>query len=216
MNGIHDMGGMHNLGPLEIEADEPVFHEPWEGRVFGLLMCWGPWARSRDFGNFRYALEQIDPADYLSWSYYHKWFAAYERKALESGLVTRRELDRGQADPALPVPTLAPYDPPQLGSRRLDAAVKAALRPGDRVRAKNLNPAGHIRLPRYARGRVGEVVTDHGVYALQDTDTRGVRLGNTPQHVYSVRFSARELWGEAGHPRDVIHLDLWEGYLEKC
>ena len=37
MNGIHDLGGMHGLGPVVAEQNEPVFHEAWEGRAFGLF-----------------------------------------------------------------------------------------------------------------------------------------------------------------------------------
>jgi len=214
MNGIHDMGGMDNMGPVEYEQDEPVFHEPWEGRVYGLLMSWGAWGRWSEWGSFRYALEQIDPADYLSWSYYEKWFSAHERKALETGIVTADELQAGRADPASPIPALSPYDPPSLGSRRLQMDLVAGYKPGDIVRTRELNPVGHIRLPRYVRDKTGEIVSDNGVYALQDTDASGVRLGNIPQHVYTVKFSARDLWGERGHVNDFIYVDLWEGYLE--
>ena len=214
MNSIHDMGGMDNMGSIEIEQDEPVFHAPWEGRVYGLVMSWGSWGRWQEWGSFRYALEQIDPADYLSWSYYEKWFSVHERKALETGLVTTAELAAGSADQSIPVPSLAPYSPPSLGSRKLDIDLEAGFKPGDLVRTKELNPVGHIRLPRYVRDKIGEVISDNGVYALQDTDESGVRLGNTPQHVYTVRFQARELWGDRGHEKDTIHLDLWEEYLD--
>ena len=101
-----------------------------------------------------------------------------------------------------------------LGSRRLDIDEPAAFKPGDLVHTKELNLIGHIRLPRYVRDKIGEVVRDNGVYALQDTDENGVRLGNTPQHVYTVRFEARALWGDRGHEKDVIYVDLWEEYLE--
>ena len=72
---------------------------------------------------------------------------------------------------------------------------------GDTVRARNVHPAGHTRLPRYARGKRGTVIRDNGVYALQDTDGRGQQFGDFPQHVYTVRFTARELWGERGNER---------------
>ncbi len=214
MNGIHDMGGMENMGSLDVEQNEPVFHEPWEGRVYGLLMSWGSWGQWREWGSFRYALEQIDPADYLSWSYYEKWFVAHENKALETGIVTRSELASGHADAGASEPSLSPYLPPSLGSRKLDIDLDARFKQGDLVRTRQLNSVGHIRLPRYVRDKIGEIVSDNGVYALQDTDEWGVRLGNTPQHVYTVKFDAIELWGDRGHAKDVIHVDLWEGYLE--
>ena len=93
--------------------------------------------------------------------------------------------------------------------------VPARFGPNDRVRARNLHPRGHIRQPRYVRGRRGTVVEDHGVYALQDTDPDGRRpRDRRPQHVYSVRFEARELWGERAAAGDTVYVDLWEDYLE--
>ena len=82
------------------------------------------------------------------------------------------------------------------------------------MRARNLHPRGHTRLPRYTRGRRGIVIRDNGVYALQDTDENGQRRGDFPQHVYTVRFAARELWGDRASARDAVYVDLWEGYLE--
>ena len=82
------------------------------------------------------------------------------------------------------------------------------------MRARNMHPRGHTRLPRYTRGKHGIVVRDHGVFALQDTDENGQRLGEPQQHVYTVRFTARELWGDEANERDAVYLDLWEDYLD--
>lgn len=82
---------------------------------------------------------------------------------------------------------------------------------GDLVLARNANPAGHTRIPRYVRGRRGVVDRDHGVFVFPDTHAAG--LGPKPQHVYSVRFAARELWGPEGHPQDAVYVDLWDDYL---
>jgi nitrile hydratase len=76
-----------------------------------------------------------------------------------------------------------------------------------------MQPLGHTRLPRYARGKVGEIDRDHGVYDFPDTSAHG--LGPKRQHVYAVRFSAQELWGPEASPRDFIYLDLWDDYLER-
>ena len=29
MNGVHDMGGMQDMGPVRPEENEPVFHAAW-------------------------------------------------------------------------------------------------------------------------------------------------------------------------------------------
>ena len=41
MNGVHDMGGMDGFGKVEVEANEPAFHEPWEGRVMAMVRAMG-------------------------------------------------------------------------------------------------------------------------------------------------------------------------------
>jgi len=97
-----------------------------------------------------------------------------------------------------------------LASR--DVAVAARFQVGQPVRARNIHPDGHTRLPRYARGHVGTVDRDHGVYVFPDTNAHF--LGEKPQHVYSVRFAARELWGDQASARDSVYIDLWDDYLE--
>jgi hypothetical protein len=82
-----------------------------------------------------------------------------------------------------------------------------------RVRARNIDPTGHTRLPRYVRDKTGVIVRDHGVYLFPDTNAHF--QGEKRQHVYSVRFAARELWGEIASPRDSVHLDLWDDYLDR-
>ncbi|MYL05448.1 MAG: nitrile hydratase subunit beta, partial [Gemmatimonadales bacterium] len=160
-------------------------------------------------------LESLPPADYLRMSYYERWFSVHVNRLLGSDLVTQEELDSGYADASRPRPELLPPSTTGgLGSGLLDVEVAARFAPDDEVRARNLHPRGHTRLPRYTRGRRGIVIRDNGVYALQDTDENGQRRGDFPQHVYTVRFAARELWGDRASARDSVHVDLWEGYLE--
>jgi hypothetical protein len=83
---------------------------------------------------------------------------------------------------------------------------------GQSVRARGINPVGHTRLPRYVRGRLGTIECDHGAHVFPDSNARFE--GESPQFLYTVRFAARELWGEAANPVDTVHLDLWEDYLE--
>lgn len=218
MNSVHDMGGMHNMGPIAPEPDEPVFHHPWEGRVFGLNRAIGPWGRGRRWGSFRYSLERIPAAEYLRMSYYERWFTSIVNRLLQSDLITAEELAAGKADPARPKPALSPPLPQNAAPAavRVDAPVKAAFKLRQRVRARNIHPEGHTRLPRYARGKQGMVVRDNGVFALQDTDVNGQSLPGKPQHVYTVRFEARQLWGPAASARDSVYVDLWEDYLERA
>jgi nitrile hydratase len=217
MNGVHDMGGMHGMGPIapEAEADEPVFHHRWEGRVHALTMA-SPTRSNIDAG--RHQRELIPGPDYLRMSYYEKWFTSLSALLVKAGLATPAELASGQAEPgkAKATPMFNAEAVPTILTRPSSYVRETAAEPrfavGDRVRCRNLNPTGHIRLPQYVRGHVGEIVALYGAQVFPDSNAAG--RGEDPQPLYSVRFSAVELWGDAANPRDSVSLDLWEPYLE--
>jgi nitrile hydratase subunit beta len=220
MNGGHDLGGMHGLGPIapEPEADEPVFHAEWEKRVFALTLAAGALGQwSIDMG--RHARERQHPADYLRHSYYENWLAGLEKLVTERGLVSAEELAAGAAaaPPAEALrarvlkaekvgPAMARGGPVEVA---IDAPPRFAI--GDRVRARNRHPSGHTREPRYVRGRTGVIHEHYGAHVFPDLSAEGEREG---RHLYSVRFEAAELWGEAAAPTGAVYVDLWEDYLE--
>lgn len=217
MNGVHDMGGMHGYGPVMPETDEPVFHAPWEGRVLALRRTSGAWRRwNIDAG--RHSIERLPPADYVRMTYYEKWLASCISLLLDAGLVTPQELASGRRDPAVPVAT------PPLTADKVAAAISAGgptqrattakprFAAGQTVRARNINPTGHTRLPRYARGRLGTIECHHGAHVYPDSNARFD--GENPQYLYTVRFAARELWGDKAPAGDAVYLDLWEDYLD--
>ena len=209
MNGVHDMGGMHGMGPIQYEKDEPVFHAPWEGRAFALnraMAAWGKW----NIDASRHGIEQIPAAEYLRMSYYEKWTTRLIELLVKSGLVTRAEIETGK--PARGSTTATPPLATNRTTAKRDLPLAPDFRVGQRVRARNIHPTGHTRLPRYARGKVGTIDRDHGVFVFPDTNAHF--LGEKPQHVYSVRFAARELWGEQASPRDSVFVDMWDDYLE--
>jgi nitrile hydratase len=219
MNGVHDMGGQQNMGPVVYEKDEPVFHAPWEGRIYVLsraIRALRKWSLDTD----RHALELMPPVDYLRMSYYERWVHRLEGQLVKYGLVSKEEIESRKADPrapkANPALTLATSD--RWLNRGITSADDPTVRPlfkvRQRVRARNINPTGHTRLPRYARGKIGVIVRDHGVYLFPDTNAHF--QGEKRQHVYSVRFSARELWGPSASSRDSVHIDLWDDYLERA
>lgn len=215
MNGVHDMGGMANLGPLAPEADEPVFHTGWEARVFAMVLA-SPTRGNIDAG--RHQRELIPGPEYLPMTYYERWLRALCRMLLQAGLVTEAELASGEAQPgvAKAEPRLrAEGVKPALttsGSYVRERRDAPLFQPGDRVRARNLNPEGHTRLPRYARGREGVVERWHGAQVFPDSHAH--LRGEDPQHLYGVRFAGSELWGPEADPRLSVSLDLWEPYLE--
>ncbi len=218
MNGIHDMGGMHDMGPVVYEKNEPVFHEPWEGRLYAIRRALGGW-RKWTTDSARYEVELIPPLDYMQMSYYERWIVSTIELVVKAGLVTREEIETGKPAPgtvkATPPLKAADYSAALVRPTvaRPDAGVKPNFKAGQRVRARNMHPIGHTRIPRYVRGKTGTVHEDHGIYVFPDTIVAGV--GEKPQHVYSVRFEARELWGPQAAPRHAVYVDLWDDYLER-
>ena len=218
MNGVHDMGGMHGMGPVNPEQDEPVFHAPWESRIYAMTRAIRA-LRKWTIDNDRHALEQLPPADYLRMSYYERWLTRLPVQLVRHGVVTREEMESGKAapnstkgTPAFTIATANRWLNRGIASSH-DPKVRPLFKVGQRVRARNMHPTGHTRLPRYARGKLGVVDRDNGVYVFPDTNAHG--NGEKRQHVYSVRFSARELWGPAASPRDSVYLDMWDDYLER-
>jgi nitrile hydratase beta subunit len=218
MNGIHDMGGMQDMGPVLAEINEPVFHEVWEARVYVLTRAIGAW-RKWNIDTGRFYIERIAPADYLRMSYYEKWLTRLVELLVKTGMVSPNEIETGVPTPGslkLSPPLHADRVPEVALNRNIEPSHDPSVRPrfkaGQHVRARNLHPIGHTRLPRYARAKMGKIDRDHGVYNFPDTNAEG--RGPKRQHVYSVRFAARELWGEHAPPHDFVHLDLWDDYLE--
>jgi nitrile hydratase subunit beta len=217
MNGAHDMGGVMGFGPVVAEKNEPVFHFEWEARVRAMTMAMvAPMGSNIDQG--RFAREDRSPSDYLSKTYYELWFAGLIRMLLDRGLVVAEELTAARSmHPAKQVPRiLRAEDVASVLAKgrpygRMIQQV-ARFKSGDRVRARNMHPTGHTRLPRYVRGHIGTVMDVHGAHVFPDSNAAG--LGEAPQWLYNVRFAGRELWGEAADPTLTVSVDAWETYLE--
>jgi nitrile hydratase subunit beta len=216
MNGVHDMGGMHGFGTVVPEPNEPVFHADWEARTFALAVAMGASGEwNIDMG--RFAREDRPPADYLSKTYYELWLAGLERLLAEHDLVSADEVAAGHA--LHRSKTLARmlraadvvHGLARVSTERTPPA-PARYKVGDRVRAKNIHPVAHTRLPRYVRGHIGVVDVVHGCHVFADSHAAG--RGEDPQWLYAVRFSGRELWGEGADPALKVSIDAWEPYLE--
>lgn len=226
MDGIHDTGGMDGYGPVQYQQDEPVFHYEWEGRTLSILtwmhlkgLSW--WDKSRFFrekmGNENYVNE-------IRNSYYTHWLSAAERLLVADKIITEQER-RHRVEEILEgrykerKPTKE-FDPAQIEQAIQEMRNPRSLRlsgpepsykVGDQVRVKTMNPRGHTRCPKYVRDRVGEIVMSHGPQIYPESSSAG--LGDDPKPLYTVGFSAKELWGDDGNPKDTIYVDLWEPYL---
>jgi nitrile hydratase beta subunit len=214
-NSIHDMGGMHGFGPVVPEADEPVFHAAWEGRVLAMQRAMG-YTRLWTIDGGRASLEALPPLDYLGSSYYRRWFLGLESRLVKHGLVGADEIAVGCAlRPGVRLNRkLTAADVPNTltrGDYERAAAAPARFKPGDPVRTKNINPATHTRLPRYVRGRRGTIEAVRGCHVFPDSAAIGA--GENPQWLYTVVFSGRELWGDEADPALSVSVEAFEPYL---
>jgi nitrile hydratase subunit beta len=217
MNGPHDLGGQMGFGPVAPEIDEPYFHADWEKRALGVTLTAGAMGHW-NIDESRHTRESLHPADYYSSSYYEIWIKALEVLLKRHGFVSEADLAEGRAlDPAatpkrvLKAENVAavlakggPCDRPVEGAPRFKA--------GDRVRTKNFNPTGHTRLPRYARAKTGVVEAARDGFVFPDSNAHG--HGENPQRLYTVVFTAGEIWGEGADPTLTVSIDAWESYLE--
>lgn len=207
MNGAHDLGGKHGLGPInpEPETEEPVFHAEWERRVFaltlatGMLGCW-------NIDESRYARERQHPLDYLNNSYYENWLAGLQH------LLEEKRLTENQASAALRIPDEAAARKILAGGSptALPAESAAKFSRGDRVRVRKIQHRGHTRAPAYAQGAIGEIADCYGCHIYADDHARGIRRG---EPLYCVAFAGVELFGPDAQAHEV-RIDLWEPYLE--
>jgi nitrile hydratase subunit beta len=225
MNGIHDIGGKHGYGPVIPVANEPPFNAPWEGRMHGIAVtCQVTGVNSTP--EQRTTIENMSPALYLSTSYYEKWLYAYEKLLNEKGVVTTAELERRvkeQADEKIVAHPQEPANPSDY-AKKLRSVLYGGTphdrplgRPprftiGDIVRAKNINPTGHTRLPSFTKGKLGTIEIYHGAHCHHEALAEG--KGEVPEHLYAVKFAGDELWGKDGRSTDIVYVDLFENYLE--
>ena len=217
MNGGQDLGGAQGHGPVRPEPNEPVFHAEWERRAFALTMAMampGQW----NIDMSRFARENRPAAEYLSMSYYELWFYALEIMLKERDLVADDEIVVGHSlhPPIEGKRVLTPGDVLKVlhrgGPTERETDTRAAFKPGDKVRAKTIDPLTHTRLPRYVRGHVGSIERVIGCHVFPDSNASGA--GEDPQWLYTVRFEGPELWGANAAPSVKVSIDAWEPYLE--
>jgi len=219
MNGVHDMGGMDGFGKVEIEPNEPVFHAEWEARTMALVRAMGA-AGAFNIDTSRFYREALPPHVYLSSSYYKKWLLGLTDNLVANGFIDADEVKVGHALKETKAPPRGKFTRDQVerimtrGKFSRPAQAPAKFKPGDRVRARNINPVTHTRLPRYVRGHAGVIERDHGPQVFPDSAATGA--GDNPQWLYTVVFDAAELWGDDADPTLKVSIDAFEPYLERA
>ncbi len=217
-----DIGGKLGLGPVLADPDEPVFHEEWERRVFGLSFC--SWLNSDvTLDRFRQFQAALPPDRYIGSSYYERWLHAVEQVMLDNGVLSEAELESLEAGPK-PAPS------PLLEASELAPTALALIENGEKrfvgadedpvfavaqiVRALDIPLRVYDRLPGYLRERRG--VIDEHIGSFGNPEELAAGSGDAPgAHLYRVRFRASELWGaDAESPDDELCADLFQHYLE--
>ena len=226
---LHDLGGRaEHFAPIRHDANEPAFHEPWEARVFGLVSFLQP-TLGKPIDAFRYEIEQLPAQQYFR-PYYARWLAALENQLKRDGYLADGELHAGsrrgsRARVGLAAVTLrlglrstlprwvcAQVLPRMFGAaRRTHRAPRFAVGEAVRVRPRR---DGHTRQPGYVTGKTGVVTEQHGAALLPDA--RAVGRREPPQHLYTVAFDGRELWGSNAEDDTEVRIDLYEPYLERA
>ena len=213
-NTVHDMGGMHGFGPIEEEANEPVFHSRWESRVYSMNRAMGP-LRLWSIDEGRAAQEALPPHVYLACSYYQRWLLGLESRVLKHGIVTEEELAIGKSlNPTQrPRRIFQPEDAKALtrGNYAREPEESPKYIVGDQIRTINSNPTSHTRLPRYARDKVGKIEAIRGCHVFPDSIAVG--MGESPKWLYTVVFEAQTLWGNDAESGSSISIEAFEPYL---
>lgn len=217
MNGVHDMGGMDGFGKVEPEPNEPMFHSAWEARVMAMVRAMGA-AGAYNIDTSRFYRESLRPDVYLGSSYYRIWLLGLEDLLVDKGFISAEDVAAGRAvQPPKPLKRgkfgIGDVERVMVrGKFGRTAPAPAVFGSGDRVRARNIHPKTHTRLPRYVRGHVGIVERDHGCHVFPDT--AATESGENPQWLYTVVFDGAELWGPDADPTLKISIDAFEPYLE--
>lgn len=221
MDSIHDMGGMHGFGPVPVHDDGTDFQHEWEARTLALNLLLSS-VMGNNTDRWRYLMEALPPAEYLTLSYYERWLHSILERLAETDALPDEvlgDIRRGNIAPAVRIKNSEGKNANELAALFMHntpmPAPRAALarfQAGDTVRGRTLHSVGHTRLPRYVRGRVGEIISDNGDFTFADDNAALIPAAQ--QRVYTVRFSARELWGDTANERDAVNLDLWDSYLE--
>jgi nitrile hydratase beta subunit len=207
MDGIHDLGGMSGFGPVSIERNEPVFHEPWEGLAFAMNFLGVAVLGAYNVDEYRHSIERMEPGHYLAARYYERVLTGVASLLVEKGVVAQAELE-ARAGGAFPLVGPVAANP----TAALAPEPVARFRAGDRVRVLDIHPAGHTRVPRYCRGRRGIVLQVAPAFAFPDASAHSG--GHRPENTYHVEFEARELWADAAASAETVVVDLWDAYLK--
>ena len=209
-----DLGGQRGHGTVVPEPEGELFHAEWEPRAFALTLAMGA-TRAWNLDMSRAARETLP--EYSTLSYYEIWVAGLQRLLQERGMLDDAEIVAARAllPPVAVSRVLAAANVESVLAAGAPTARPATMAPrwhvGDRVRAVSEVSIHHTRLPGYVRGKCGVIERAHGMHVFADAHAQG--LGEQQQWLYTVSFTAIDLWPDAA-PGHTVAVDAWEPYLE--
>jgi nitrile hydratase len=240
----HHLGGIENLGPINLETR--VFVEPWEQRIFGihtammaqsahLVDALHPYpvkdlpTRFKNgwtWASLRTGAEDMQPFEYFKYRYYEKWLSGIAQFFIDAGYISADELEqksafyRNHPDAELPDRPNSPLAT-QIDKylRHGDSGYhepdsEPLFRTGDNVRIADPAAVDHTRLPGYLRNRHGVVDFVYPGRFSYFVST-GVDGIGEPMPVYRIAFDADELWGPGkSEPQTTLYADLYEAYVQ--
>lgn len=207
MDGIHDLGGMDGFGLVDVEADEPTFHAPWEALAFKMNLLSIGRLRAYNTDEYRHAIERMQPGHYLSASYYERVLTGVATLLVEKGVIDRNDLNKRVGGEFLLAQAVQANTDDDAS-----ACDEPAFAVGDSVCVATPGQPGHTRAPRYVRGCTGTVVHVAPPFSYPDNAAHG--LARRKEATYHVEFAAVDLWADVENSADTVVVDLWETYLE--
>jgi len=214
MDSAHDLGGKQGYGPIQVQRDYRAFEFEWEGRMWALAQTVRNQHMTIDW--FRHLVECLEPEAYLTMPYFEKWAMAHITGLTMAGEFTTDQFIEGTSRESNKPPSDANLVDVLASARnksrtfQMASHDKRAFRPGDIIKTMSHGKSGHTRLPAYLRSRTGKIHAHHGAHVFADEGAKGHEV---PQHLYTVIFSARELWGPDASEIDTISAELWESYF---
>ncbi|KAA1014350.1 nitrile hydratase subunit beta [Paraburkholderia panacisoli] len=240
----HSLGGLENLGPVNVETR--VFIEPWEKRIFGIhtvMMAESThlsdalpkypvatlpttFRNTWTWASLRTGAEGMQPFEYFKYRYYEKWLMGISQFFIDQGYVSADELAQKTAHyrahpdaplPEQPNPAIASQINDYLakGDSGLNALIQAPrFEPGAEVCIADPAAVDHTRLPGYLRNKRGVIEFVYPGAYSYFVSTGPDGIGK-PMPVYRVAFKAEDIWGkDKSEPNTTIYADLYEAYLD--
>ena len=221
MSKVHDMGGREEKRPIPFiscaDKSEELSPTHWTSRTLAITLAMG-FLRVWNLDSSRFFRESLPKSEYLSSSYYKRWFLALEKMIENFEIFSNDNAEKFSNKVLQPeeVCKVLKKGSPSIRSKKELPTFSIGDEVLTRTNFKNVFfKRGHTRLPEYAMGKKGRIILYHRAHVYPDSNAHF--KGEAPEYLYTVEFSSEELWGKSyPNRKDAVTLDLWEPYLKKA